>query len=229
MISTIRGFCLLAIALLLSGCTQSACQPGPHEDARALPPLVVPDGMNAPDRQMALRVPDARVAPGRPMQDPDGCIVEPPSFYAEPGEPNPDGLPVRPAAVAGADGASRAAPSRVTRDVTRFVEGWAEAWGKRDFDAWVQFYEPDFTPEGYDSNAAWRGDQEKLFEVEATTRIDPDSVRVNLLTEGRVRVRFMQHFGLGDQERAVVKELVLIPQTRGAGWLIAEDYVIEVR
>ena len=227
MISFIRGFGLLAIALLLSGCTQSACQPGPHLDARALPPLVVPDGMDAPDRQMALRVPDARVAPGRPMDDPGGCIVEPPSFFAEPGEPNPDGLPVRPAAVKG-DGASRAAPSRVTRDVTRFIEDWAEAWGKRDFSAWVQFYEPDFTPEGYYSYAAWPSDQERLFEVDATTRIDPDSVRVNVLTEGRVRVRFVQQFGLGEQERAVVKELLLPPQTQGAGWLIAEDYVVEV-
>lgn len=226
MIAIIRGFGLLAIALLLSGCTQSACQPGPHLGARALPPLVVPDGMDAPDRQMALRVPDAQSAPGRPMDDPGGCIVDPPSYFAEPGAPNPDGLPVRPGAVA--DGASRAAPSRVTRDVTRFVEDWAEAWGKRDFNAWVQFYEPDFTPEGYASNAAWRGDQERLFGVDATTRIDPDSVRVNVLTEGRVRVRFVQQFGLGDQERAVVKELLLTPQTRGAGWLIAEDYVVEV-
>lgn len=228
MTSIIRGCGLLSIALLLSGCTQSACQPGPHLRAKALPPLVVPEGMDAPDRQMALRVPDARSAPGRPMDDPGGCIVEPPAFYAQPGAPNPDGLPVPPAAV-DPGGAVRAAPSRVTRDVTRFVEDWAEAWGERDFDAWVQFYEPDFTPEGYDSNAAWRSDQQRLFEVDATTRIDPDTVRVNLLTEGRVRVRFLQQFGLGDQERAVVKELVLTPQTRGAGWLIAEDYVVEVR
>jgi hypothetical protein len=130
--------------------------------------------------------------------------------------------------VAAADGALREAPSRVTRDVTRFVEDWAAAWSKRDFSTWVQYYEPDFTPEGYESNAAWRSEQERLFEVDATTRIDPDSVRVNVLTEGRVRVRFVQQFGLGDQERAVVKELLLTPQARGAGWLIAEDYVVEV-
>lgn len=228
MIAIIRGIGLLAIALLLGACTQSACPPGPHQNARALPPLVIPEGMDAPDRQMALRVPDARSAPGRPMDDPGGCIADPPSFYAEPGEPNPDGLPVRPAVV-DADGALREAPSRVTRDVTRFVEDWAAAWSKRDFSTWVQYYEPDFTPEGYESNAAWRSEQERLFEVDATTRIDPDSVRVNVLTEGRVRVRFVQQFGLGDQERAVVKELLLTPQARGAGWLIAEDYVVEVR
>jgi hypothetical protein len=227
LISIIRGFGLLAIALLLSACAQNACPPGPHLGARALPPLVVPEGLDAPDRQMALRVPDVRTAPGRPMDDPGGCIVDPPSFYAEPGEPNPDGLPVRPT-VAAADGALREAPSRVTRDVTRFVEDWAAAWSERDFNAWVQYYEPDFTPEGYESNAAWRSDQEQRFGVDATTRIDPDSVRVNLLTEGRVRVRFVQQFGLGEQDRAVVKELLLNPQTRGAGWLIAEDYVVEV-
>lgn len=220
------------MALVLAGCTQSACRPGPYLEAEAPPPMVIPEGKDPPDRQMALRVPDQRAAPGR-ATDPDGCIAEPPSYYAEAGEPNPDGLPLRPSAASAAAApaprdAPVAAPESVAREVAGVIGDWAEAWGRRDFDAWVQFYEPDFTPEGFDNNAAWRSEQQRLFEIQATTRIVPDSVRVTVLPEGKVRARFQQQFGLGDQERTVSKELVLAPSPRGAGWLITEDYVVEV-
>jgi hypothetical protein len=221
-----RGYGLLAIALLLGGCaTQPACVPGPYLDARALPPLVIPADMDAPDRHLALRVPDARSAPGTPVDD---CVIEPPRYFANAGDPNPDGLPIRPSTIAGAPVASASVPARVSRQVTAFIEAWAQAWSQRDFDAWVQFYEPDFAPEGYESNAAWRADQQRLFGVQASTRIDTDTMNVSLLSEGRVRARFTQQFGLGEQERFVVKELVLVPDERGSSWLIAEDYVLEV-
>jgi hypothetical protein len=226
LIAPTRGLGLLAIALLLTGCAQTTCFPGPFLDARALPPLVIPEGLDAPDRQMALRVP-ARpsAADGHGL---DGCIPMPPPFFVEAGEPNPEGLPVRPSSVVAATGGASATPTRVSRDVTRFIEDWAEAWGRRDFNAWVLYYAPDFTPEGYESNAAWRSDQERRFEVDATTRIEAESVRVTVLPDGNVRARFVQQFGLGDEVRAVVKELVLMPRPRGSGWLITEDYVVEV-
>lgn len=191
--------------------------------------MVIPEGMDAPDRQMALRVPDQQATPGSTGANADGCVAEPPAFYVDSGEPNPENLPVRPSSLPGAADAPRPAPARVARQVTRFIEDWAEAWGRRDFNAWVRFYEPDFVPEGYADNAAWRSEQERLFEVEATTRIERASVRVSTLPEDKVRARFDQKFGLGTQERLVKKELVLVPGPRGRGWLISEDYVLDVR
>jgi hypothetical protein len=224
----IRGFGLLAIALLASGCTQTTCRPGPYLEARTLPPLVVPDGLDPPDRQMALRVPDSRVAPGRPGTEPDGCFFLPPPFYAEADAPNPDGLPLRPSVVAAARGAPQAVPPQVVSEVTAFIEDWTREWSQRDFDAWVRFYEPDFVPEGYEDNAAWRAEQQRLFQVEATSRIRTDTVQVSVLPEGRVRVRFEQEFLVGEETRAVNKELVLSPGPQRGTWLIAEDYVLDV-
>jgi len=43
-----------------------------------------------------------------------------------------------------------------------------------------------------------------------------------------IETTLQQQFGLGDQQRTVLKELVLVPEPRGAGWLIAEDYVVDV-
>lgn len=213
---------------MLAGCTQSACRPGVYLQARAVPPLVIPDGLDAPDRQMALRVPSPQPGAERPATADDGCIVEPPAFFAEEGAPNPDGLPPRPVRTAAAD-APRPAPKDITREVTRFVKDWAKAWDRRDFDDWVEFYTPDFVPDGYASNASWREEQARLFEVDATTRIEPDSVQVYVLADDRVQARFVQQFGLGEQERSVVKELVLTPGPRGRGWLITEDYIVEMK
>jgi hypothetical protein len=230
LIATTRGFGLLAIALLLVGCaSKDLCRPAPYTKAEAPPPIVVPDGLDAPDRRMALRIPSQQSVPGSPDPHPVGCIAEPPAYFVDAGQANPESLPVRPSTVAApAPGTPPAAPTRVTRDVTRFVEQWAADWSRRDFDAWVQHYEPDFTPEGYESNAAWRTEQQRLFQIPATTRVDLDSMQVNLLPEGKVRVRFVQHFGLADEERSVRKELVLASRVRGTGWLIAEDYVDEI-
>ena len=228
MITNAKYLVLLGMALLLAGCVQSACQPGPYLQARPVPPLVIPDGLDAPDRQMALRVPPSQSDSERLEIGDDGCIVEPPAFFAEEGVPNPDGLPPRPVRTAAMD-APRLAPRGITRQVTRFVRDWARAWDKRDFDKWVEFYAPGFVPEGYDSNAAWREEQARLFEVDATTRIERGSMRVYLLADDRVRARFEQRFGLGQQDRSVVKELVLTPGPGGRGWLIAEDYIVEVK
>ncbi len=226
MISPIRGLGLLALALLLSGCARNVCPTGPHVDAVAVPPLVIPEGLDAPDRRLALRVPGPGVAPGRPPSGP--CVSDPPRFFAESGEPNPENLPIRPGSLYEAGVIARTAPPSVTEDVTAFVEQWAESWGRRDFDAWVRLYHPRFTPEGYESNAAWRAEQQRLFEVPATTSIEPDSVTVSMRADGTTRARFVQQFGLGDNVRAVVKELTLAPHPSGTGWLITDDRIVEM-
>lgn len=227
MITPIRGFGLLLLALIMTGCAQTSCRQGPYLEARAVPPMQVPEDLDAPDRQMALRVPDQRSVPGRPGTEPDGCIAKPPPFYAEAGAPNPEGLPARPATAA--DIGPLPASRRVTRQVTRFVESWAKAWDSRDFEAWAGFYAADFVPEGYESHAAWRTEQQRLFEVPATTRIERGSIRVNMLQDGRARTRFTQEFDLRGEGRTVVKELVLTRSPGRRGWRIVEDYIVELR
>lgn len=228
MISPIRGFGLMLLAFTLAGCaTRSACEPGPYLEARAAPPLHVPEGMDAPDRRAALRIPEARTA----ARAADGCVIEPPRFYAEPGEPNPEGLPVRPSALAAAGGvpAATAGPTRVTREITAFLNDWADAWSRRDADAWLQFYQPDYMPAGYASPAEWRADQRERFRQPATTGIDPNTVAVEPQPDGNARVRFTQRFGEAPAQRSVVKEMVLAPETRGSlRWQIIHESIAEV-
>lgn len=80
--------CLLA----LSGCglfrpTFESCEEVPaYAGARDLPPLVVPEGVDAPDTRNALKIPAVTV-PEKPR---DGrCIDVPPSYF--PARPAPGG------------------------------------------------------------------------------------------------------------------------------------------
>lgn len=231
MISPIRGFGLLIIALALSGCaTRSACDPGAYLDADARPPLVVPAGLDVPAQRGTLRLPPEHSAGGRLASNPDDCIIEPPRFYAEAGESNPDGLPVRPSSLAVA-GSSAPAPgaTRVTREVTAYLNDWAEAWTQRDLDGWLRFYESSYAPAGYSDAAAWRDDQRGRFEIPATTRIDASSVLVEPLPDGKARVRFVQRFGVAPEERSVIKEMVLVPRAGDAiAWGIVDERIVEV-
>lgn len=230
MISLLRGFGLLLFALALAGCaTRSACGPAPYQDARARPPLVIPEGLDAPDPRLALRVPEHGASSGRLASDPADCIIEPPRFYADAGEPNPSGLPVRPSSiVARGEAAPQPGISRVGRDVTAFLNQWANAWSRRDADAWLQFYAVDFAPAGYAGPDEWREDQRRRFELPATTRVDANSVAVEPLQDGNARVRFIQRFGEGPDERSVVKELILVPGVQAGDWRIVQERVVEV-
>ena len=221
----------MLFALAVSGCaTRSACAPGPYLEARAAPPLTFPEGMDAPDQRNALRIPERRGATGRLATDADDCVIEPPLFYADAGQPNPEGLPVRPSSVAAAGVPTPATgASRVTREVTAFLNEWASAWSRRDADTWFLYYGADYAPAGYAGADEWRAEQRERFQIPATTRIDANSVTVEPQADGSARVRFTQRFGEAPEQRSVVKELVLVPRTRGGtAWRIVDERIAEV-
>ena len=195
-----------------------------------MPPLTVPEGMDAPDRRNALRVPERRGATGRLAPESEPCIIDPPSFYAEAGAPNPDGLPVRPSSVAAAGlPAPATGTTRVTREITAFLNEWAGAWSQRDADTWFRYYATDYKPVGYGDADEWRAEQRERFQLPATTRIDANSVTVAPQPDGSALVRFIQHFGEAPEQRSVVKEMRLVPRTRGASaWRIVEERIAEV-
>lgn len=221
----------MLIAVALGGCaTRTACVPGPYVEARAVPPLAIPEGMDAPDQRNALRVPERSGATGKLAPESDPCIIDPPAYYVGAGEPNPDGLPVRPSTVAAA-GIPAPAPgaTRVAREVTAFLNEWASAWSMRDAETWFRYYVPDYAPVGYAGADEWRAEQRERFQVPATTRIDVDSIAVEPQPDGSARVRFIQRFGEAPEQRGVVKEMVLMPRTRGATtWRIVEERIAEV-
>lgn len=231
MIAPIRVFGLILLALAVSGCAvRSACVPAPYLEARAHPPLVVPDDLDRPDQRAALRIPERRGAAGRLANDPGNCIIDPPPYYVDAGAPNPEGLPVRPSTVAAAPPRpADPGSTRLVREVTAFLNEWAGAWSRREADTWFMYYGADYAPAGSAGPDAWREEQRALFLVPATTRIDANSVAIDPLLGGDLLVRFIQHFGEGAEQRSVVKELLLAPRTRGSTvWRILDERIVEV-
>ena len=72
---------------LVSGChffrsaSAKACHgPQPYQQAKSVPPLKIPPGMDAPDTTNALRLPTLSEPPPPPRKGKDPCLDEPPPF-----------------------------------------------------------------------------------------------------------------------------------------------------
>ena len=86
-----------AVLLALGGCKtfhrlangQSCNKPQPYMRATSIPPLTVPQGLDAPDTSRALDVPklDEPAPPRRGPNDP--CLYAPPSFNVPQANPRP--------------------------------------------------------------------------------------------------------------------------------------------
>lgn len=230
---SVAAWAVLVVAFLVAGCSVSACKDSEaYMASKATDPLRMPEGVEAPETTSAVTIPGDPDGQGGAKRSADGCLAEPPQFYGDTTEAVEAGLPARPDAGA-AEGSSGqgAGPltgaSRLTLDVVAFLDQWAEAWNRRDADAWLAHYESDFAPAGYGSHAEWRDAQRKRFELPAVTSIVKDSVEVNTETDGRVLVKFVQKFGEAD-ERSVMKELVLVPRSGAGDWRIASEQIVEV-
>ncbi|HKD54807.1 MAG TPA: hypothetical protein VKB72_11395 [Steroidobacteraceae bacterium] len=76
--------CLVALLATLSGChalrSKSCNGKQPYMQAKSVPPLVVPSGLDTPDTTNALRLPALNEPPPPPRHGDQPCLDEPPSF-----------------------------------------------------------------------------------------------------------------------------------------------------
>jgi hypothetical protein len=84
---------LVAVATGVSGCkvfAENCHEPQDYQRATSVPPLKVPEGLDAPPTRGALKIPD--VPPGaRARTAADPCLDESPSFF--PNRPKPSAKP----------------------------------------------------------------------------------------------------------------------------------------
>ncbi|MEJ2514720.1 MAG: nuclear transport factor 2 family protein [Gammaproteobacteria bacterium] len=222
-----------AVLLVAAGCATRPCDDSAeYLSSESLPPLSLPDGVSEPQGSAAMRIPGGAPAGGGSRGD-GRCLAEPPHYYADPNQSNPEGLPPSPAAAAApvaseqASG-SGAGVSLVTQEVAGFLDAWADAWSRRDADAWLAFYAQDYAPVGYDSPRDWRDAQRERFQVPAVTVVEDGSLEVDTDDRGRTTARFIQRFGQPPEVRSVVKEMVLEPSPAGRGWQIIDERILDI-
>jgi hypothetical protein len=84
--SNFRLLLLCLIALALTGCKvfRSSCEaPPPPEEVATVPPLHVPEGLEAPDTRNALKIPELNEpAPPPRRSKSEPCLEGPPAYTA---------------------------------------------------------------------------------------------------------------------------------------------------
>lgn len=221
----------------------TTCRINPaYIDATLSIPLKVPEGLAEPDLGMAMPVPQGpRQAV---VKTNDGfCLERPPRYFAQPGAPNPDGLPVARLAMAEPDplaldpGRAPAASgspdqlipgaSILTNRIAQFLVEWAAIWSQRDPDEYFMFYVGDFAPAGYQDHADWVNTQRERFTFPAVTRIELESLEVEIQADGNTKAVFVQQFGEAPNLRSVLKEVILI-DGGPAKWQISSERILDV-
>ncbi len=231
---SLRLTAVAAAALLVAaGCATSPCDDSAEYLSSESPPrLMLPEGISPPQGSAAMNIPGGAPRGGGSRGD-GRCIAEPPEYYADANQPNPDGLPPAPGAAAApvtaaATAGSGSGVSLVSQEVAGFLEAWADAWSRREADDWLAFYAADYAPVGYDSPQAWRDAQRERFQIPAVTTVEQDSLEVETDDRGRTTARFVQRFGQPPEVRSVVKEMVLEPSPAGRGWQIIDERIVDI-
>jgi ketosteroid isomerase-like protein len=104
--------------------------------------------------------------------------------------------------------------------VTGAVEAWAEAWSRRDVDAYLQAYEPDYTPTGV-QRSTWEQGRAARIQSRAQIQLSLQNLRVSL--DGDVAlVRFRQHYR-SDVHSSVDEKVLQLRRNSAGGWLIARE------
>jgi uncharacterized lipoprotein len=80
---TIRAMAVIAL-LSIAGChslhERTCHKPQPYQRERSVPPLVIPPGLDTPDRTNTLRIPDLNTPAPPPRTAKEPCLDEPPPF-----------------------------------------------------------------------------------------------------------------------------------------------------
>lgn len=193
----------LVLAFGLTGCSiapQCSNEGQPYLEARAIPPVRIPSGLDAPNRSAALNVPAPPEAsvPARPAAggQEGKCLEDAPSYFG-----------------------NAISPLSSPEDV---VAIWAQAWSERNTERMMAAYSPEFAaPEGMTS-ATWLEQRKE----QAATGPVPDSrvqnVRVSQPAPDRRVITFAQRF----DTNTIRRELTLARE--GGFWRIVAEQVLDL-
>jgi hypothetical protein len=115
------------------------------------------------------------------------------------------------------------APAIVTvaQAVSISLEAWRAAWSRRDADAYLAAYAPDFKLPGGLARAQWEALRRKRLARAARIEVRAENPSTRLASDGSATVRFTQVY-----ESDVLKETVnktLVFGTYNGNWLIREE------
>jgi tetratricopeptide (TPR) repeat protein len=133
----------------------------------------------------------------------------PPVVIAQKAEPKPPPAPEKPAADPGAE-------------ALKAVNGWAEAWSKRDVDAYLGYYAKDFQTPAGESRTAWEKQRRERIGAAKTINVGVGSPKVTVNGANQATVRFRQAYQSDKFKSTGSKTLVLVKGAEGR-WQIQQE------
>jgi tetratricopeptide (TPR) repeat protein len=117
--------------------------------------------------------------------------------------------------------AEKASPGDVSAEVLQAVNGWAQAWSKKDADAYLGYYAKDFKTPGGEPRMAWEKTRRERIAAPKSIAVGIESPQVTLAGKDQASVTFRQSYRSDKLKSSSQKTLLL---TRADGrWQIAEE------
>ena len=109
-------------------------------------------------------------------------------------------------------------------DVLDAVNGWAQAWSRKDVDAYLGYYAKDFrTPRG-EPRADWEKGRSQRIRAPKSISVTVDAPRVSREGDSRAKVTFRQGYKSDTLSSRGTKTLLLVKADDGR-WLIQQEQV----
>ncbi|MDP1524203.1 MAG: tetratricopeptide repeat protein [Rhodocyclaceae bacterium] len=157
------------------------------------------------------------VAPAPVVVEPAKPTVAPP-VVAKP-EPAKPTEPPKPAA----EPKPAAKPADATTEVAAAIDGWLNAWSKKDVRSYLAAYAKDFqTPNGQ-ARKAWETERSQRVGKPGKIEVGRDKLSIKAEGDDKVVVRFRQHYKSANLNTSSGKTLVLVK--RDGKWLIQQERV----
>jgi tetratricopeptide (TPR) repeat protein len=130
--------------------------------------------------------------------------------------------PAAPKPAAAGKPPSQAAPDKDA--VIAVVKAWADAWSRKDADAYLAFYAKDFrTPKGQ-ARSDWEKARRERLQAPKSISVAVEEPRVSQSGEARASVTFRQEYKSDLLSARGMKTLVMV-KSDGGRWLIQQEQV----
>jgi Flp pilus assembly protein TadD len=113
-----------------------------------------------------------------------------------------------------------AAPD-ASAEVVKAVNGWAEAWSKKDADAYLAYYAKDFKTPGGESRVDWEKTRRARISAPKSISVSVASPKVTMTGADRASVSFRQNYRSDVLKANSQKTLVLVKSN--GRWQIVEE------
>jgi Flp pilus assembly protein TadD/ketosteroid isomerase-like protein len=179
---------------------------------------------NSPRSEAPVSVAAAepKPAPAQPQQEP----VKPASAQPAPARTTPATPGSAKPAPAKPAGPAKAAPAADAEqdEVLAAVKAWAEAWSRKDADAYLAFYAKDFrTPKG-EPRSEWEKARRQRLQAPKSISVGIEAARVSRKGEASASVTFRQEYKSDRLSSRGLKTLVMVKAEDGR-WLIQKEQV----